>query len=402
MSHRTSSGRPYADAEDDDTYVDFSSVGLYLVGLQTVSTTGLVSAASVAVAFFHNEFASAVRSLAICAAITVGCLWRPVRVNRVAGLNAVFGALRPAPVLFVLSLAAGQLAHSCTDTSPEPETPFWRSVLFHALQTPLIFCGMWRAARPVALRDGPVVVCASTLLVLSMVPLPAARGEGPLCAVPTLASAALRVLRGLLFSFCYSFHVFASAPCEFERGEIVLSATRAAAASVWILGAHPYALPCALLQMIILVHARLSIERGVDGVMRDLEDDVVAEGGDAAHSTAVAARYCNVSIHSDGDSDPEQGGGAKRGEGMFSNICIDSRIREAAREGAVVVAPCEAGPGEYLVEAAAGVLPPGATALLAQGQPALTPRGTAWRDLNSARGGGMTPQRMALIAESIS
>ena len=148
MTMSSYSGIDRPDTEDDDTYVDFSSVGLYLVGLQTVSTTGLVATASVAVAFVHSEFASAIRNLAICAAITVGCLWRPVKVSRVAGLNAVFSALRPAPVLFVLSLAAGQLAHSCIDTSPEPETPFWRSVLFHALQTPLIFCGMWRAARP--------------------------------------------------------------------------------------------------------------------------------------------------------------------------------------------------------------------------------------------------------------
>lgn len=399
MSYTGRAGRPSADAEDDDTYVDFSSVGLYLVGLQTVSTTGLVSAVSVAVAFFHSEFASAVRNLAICAAITVGCLWRPVRVNRVAGINAVFGALRPAPALFVLSLATGQLTHSCIDTSPEPETPFWRSVLFHALQTPLICCGMWRAARPVALRDGPVVVCAVTLLVLSMAPLPAARGEGPLCAVPTLASAALRVVRGLLFSFCYSFHVFASAPCEFERGEIVLSATRAAAASVWILGAHPYAFPCALLQMIVLVYSRLSIERGVDGVMRELEDEIVAAEEDSAPQ---GSQYCTVSIHSDGDSDQEQmcPGGQRRGEGMFANIRIDGRIREAVREGAVV-APCEAAQSESVLDSHLLSSP----ALLSHSQPgsqpvhALTPRGAAWRDLNPPR--AMTPQRMALIAESI-
>jgi hypothetical protein len=148
--------------------------------------------------------------------------------------------------------------------------------------------------------------------------------------------------------------------------------------------------------MIVLVYSRLSIERGVDGVMRELDDEVGASQEDPAPQSG---HYCTLSIHSDGESDAEQlAQGSARREGMFTNLRIDSHIRDAARDG-VIVAPCEA---EGIVDAA--VL--SSAALVAQSQPtglhALTTRGPAWRDLNPGRNASMTPQRMALIAESLS
>ena len=389
------------DEEDDSTYVDFSSAGLYLVGLQTVTTTGVVASASVAIAMVHSELASAVRNLAVCVALTVACLWRPIRVGRVAGLSAVFNALRPAPSIFTLSLALAQLTHSCVANEPLGEAPFWRVVVFHALQVPLVCCGLWRACKPMSIKDAPVIMCGGTLLVLSLAPLPAARGEGPLCAAPSLALGALRIMRALLFATCFAFHVFCSAPCEFERGEVLRSSLRAAAASVWILGSHVYVLPVALVQMGLLLWNRLGMERDVAGVLDALEQEVRAD------AEAGAMEYTTVSVHSDGESElgvlPSQTLGFRPGDkkGVFVGMRLDEGVRAAALAEHAVT-PCSG--LEYTAEQSAPVSVSGMhvepqtmshmRCTSASGQP--------WKELRKSGLVAMTKERMAQIAETIS
>lgn len=387
------------DDDDDATYVDFSAAGLYLAAVQMVACTILVSVLSVLSAWVTGEQSSAIRNLAVCTAANVACLWQPLRVGRVPGLSAVFAALRPCAVIYLGSLVVGQLVHSCLALQVDAETPFWRLVVFYSLQTPLVACGLWRAANPVSTRDRTVVLVSATLLLLALLPLPGAKGDGPLCASPSLGTAALRVLRALLFAVLYSFHVFSSAPSSFERGEVALSSTRAAAASVWVLGVHFYVLPVVLLQLVVLVYARLSISRDAMRALEELE----CATREAPAGAAGGAPYTTVSVHSDTEDAAEA---PVSPNGFFAALPV-AKLRDVAVRGAVRIADadtvCDA-------PAAASTCADVAAALAAHHAPASFPRGgSAWRELSRSGGAepaaaatsNMTPARMAQIAMMI-
>lgn len=281
------------DEEEDSAYIDFSNAGLYLVALQMVSASVAVACVSVVVNWVSGDSASAIRTFAVCTACGFGALVRPARVGRVPGLSSVFNALRPCTGIYLLSLASGQLVHSCMALQTEPTTPAWRDVVFNLVQIPLVGCGIWRALNPVSSKDKTVVVAGVTMLALALLPLPGQRGDGPLCMSPSLGQAGLRLLRALLFSLTYSFHVFSSAPEVLERGDIFLSATRATAASVWVLGAHAIVMPLVVVQIGIVIYQRMSISSNGASEIASLQD---GQGRDPDHQ-----HYHTVSNTSDGE-----------------------------------------------------------------------------------------------------
>ena len=115
----------------DDPFIDFSSAGLYLVGLQTTVATVACAAASVASCWLLPPSAiSAVRTLAITAATGFLCMRKPVRVGRVRGVTTIFNALRPCIALYIGVLTIEQLVHTCVATDQEP-TGYTRRVIFH-------------------------------------------------------------------------------------------------------------------------------------------------------------------------------------------------------------------------------------------------------------------------------
>ena len=282
------------DEEEDSTYIDFSNAGLYLVALQMVSASVAVACLSVIVNWVSGDSASAIRTFAVCMAAAIAVLFRPARVGRVPGLASVFNALRPCTGIYLLSLASGQLVHSCLALQSEMTTPAWRDWVFNALQLPLVACGIWRAVNPVSPKDKTVIVAGATLLALALLPLPGQRGDGPLCVSPTLGQAGLRLLRALLFSLVYAFHVFSSAPQVLERGDVTLSATRASAASIWVLGAHVVVMPLVLVQIAIVIYQRMSISRNGASALAELE-------ADGAHGYEVETAYHTISVASDGE-----------------------------------------------------------------------------------------------------
>ena len=80
----------------DDPFIDFSSAGLYLVGLQTTVATVACAATSIASCWLlPASMVSAVRTLAMTCFVGFVCMRKPLRVGRVRGVTTIFNALRP-------------------------------------------------------------------------------------------------------------------------------------------------------------------------------------------------------------------------------------------------------------------------------------------------------------------
>ena len=294
---------------DTDDYIDFTNAGLYLAAVQVVGTTVVVAFVSVLCTWVVADWSSAPRVLAICVGVAVALLWTPLSVGSpVPGLCLVFAALRPCTFLYIVALVCGQLVHACLAVQAEDHTPLWRDILFHAAHLPLAACGMWRALHPTSEQDRTVVVAFATLLLLAMSPLPGSKGDGPLCAQPSIGTAAIRVARSLLFATVYSFHCFASAPSSMHPAAVMLSVARATAASVWVLGVPPLGLPLTMLQLAVLSWVRVAVSK--EGA---IEADRLCEelnGRATSCATAPRAGWVDDSVS---EADPEMGGGGVRG-----------------------------------------------------------------------------------------
>lgn len=402
------------DDKEDSTYIDFSNAGLYLVALQMVSASVAVASLSATVNWISGESASAIRTFAVCTAAAIAALFRPARVGRVPGLTSVFNALRPCTGIYLLSLASGQLVHSCLALQSEMTTPAWRDYVFNVLQLPLVACGIWRALNPVSPKDKTVLVAGMTLLALALLPLPGQRGDGPLCVTPSLGQAGLRLLRALLFSLAYAFHVFSSAPHVLERGDATLSATRASAASIWVLGAHVLVMPIVLLQIGIVIYQRMSISSNGTSALADLE----AEG---PHGYDQDSAYQSVAVTSDGEDTAaleEGASAARRGAAVATNSSLFANLPLPTPSP-----PCGGGRPACELSAALSELSESSTVALdpcvsvgALSQSTSLARGGArgWRDVGpvvqpgavslmqqTAKQQPMTAARMAEIAASV-
>lgn len=243
--------------DDDDKNIDFGSVGLYLAGLQVASTIVICSCCSVLSCWvLPPEAISAVRTLAICTAIGLICVRKPIRIGRVRGVSTIFNALRPSVALYIFALVIEQLVHTCVPTEEEQHTAL-RRIVYHAMATVMIVSAFARARSPRTESDIPFAISAFCILTIALLPPPALSRSGPLCEPATLVQAGERCLRALFFACVYTVHVYAAAPNRNISNELFICVARASAASIWILCASAWTLPCAPLQVAIVLFSRL-------------------------------------------------------------------------------------------------------------------------------------------------
>ena len=265
MSLRVQALRPIGrqlaqDADDDDRDIDFSSVGLYLIGLQVVATLGVAAVNSVLCCWLlPSRAVSAVRTLAITSAVSLLCVRKPLRVGRPRGVGTLFNCLRPAVALYVGTLVLEQLVSTCVspDAADEPSTGA-RRMIYHATAAVLLGSGLARARRPQSESDGPFVVGALAVCVLAMLPPAAVEAHaGPLCDPATLLEAGERVLRAVLFGGVYVALAYAAAPTRNASDENFVCVMRAGAAAVWVLCVSAWLLPLAPVQVGVILFSRL-------------------------------------------------------------------------------------------------------------------------------------------------
>lgn len=257
VHHKTQSRIP----EYDDTCgVDYTSAGLYVVGIQVV--TGCICCATTSVILcwlLPRAAISAVRTLAFTCVVGAIFTWKPLRVGKVKGISAVFNALRCMIPLYIMALVVEQIVHTCTLTRREEDDNFILRLVFHSVVVVMIVGGFIRAKSPSSETDSPFLLVTICLVILSLLPPPATALTGPLCEPVVLLVGVERVTRALFFSSLYATHVYAAVPKSTGLDELVLCVARSFTACVWVLGCHLYALVLAPIQVGIILAARFSI-----------------------------------------------------------------------------------------------------------------------------------------------
>tara|TARA_R110002050_G_scaffold108088_8_gene218737 strand:+ start:3784 stop:4599 length:816 start_codon:yes stop_codon:yes gene_type:complete len=94
--------------------VAWSEVGLYLPLLQTVGSCLATSAASMLFTMLPQGSVSPPRTLLATVVVAACCVYRPVRVGRVLGLEPLFACLRPSVFVLAAALCTEQLVHACS------------------------------------------------------------------------------------------------------------------------------------------------------------------------------------------------------------------------------------------------------------------------------------------------
>lgn len=248
------------DVDVDDTVVDFSNASLYLTGIQTIFSICCCAIVSVLACWLVPEGGvSAVRTLALCTATGALLMRKPLRVGRTRGVRVVFASLQPCVGIYLLALVVEQLVHTCAAATSH--TPSWRRVVFHSMSLLMFAAGLLRARSPLRDTDLPFLVAAAALLVIALFPPPSVAFVGPLCQAVTTWEAADRLVRAFCFSTVYCVHVFAStSPSTSAHTETLIVVTRSAAATVWIVGAHPLLLVGTVPQCVLVILSRLRME----------------------------------------------------------------------------------------------------------------------------------------------
>lgn len=275
--------------------VDYGAAGLYVVGLQSVVATIAAAVASIAACWLLPASAvSAVRTLALTASVGVLIVKEPLRLGRVRGVLAMFNAMRPCVLVYVLGLTIEQLVHTCV--AGEARQPMlWKRLGFHLATAVMLASGFVRARAPRSETDLPFLMTLGAVLALAVVPPPAVGMSGPLCEPPTLIMAGERLLRAVLFSSLYAVHSYVAAPRQNEMGELAIVVMRAGAASLWVLAVHPAALPLMPAQAGLALWARFQR----------------CDGGDP--NLGLGPPYSSVDTRSDGGGslDELEGGGGQ-------------------------------------------------------------------------------------------
>jgi len=268
----------------DDPFIDFSSAGLYLVGLQTTVATVACAAASIASCWLlPSAMISAVRTLAITALTGFLCMRKPIRVGRVRGVTTIFNALRPCIIMYIAVLTIEQLVHTCVPSDHKPNG-YTRRVVFHSMIAVMAASGLWRAGKPTSESDGPFMVTALAVVVVAMLPPLASPLSGPLCEATSMFGAGERLLRAFFFAALYVIHVYCSPPQRNSIHDLAVCIMRCAAASTWVLGCHLFIIWLPIVQATVALWARFGQE-------------------------PTAGNYANVDTRSDsGLSDAELGG----------------------------------------------------------------------------------------------
>lgn len=244
----------------DDPYIDFSSAGLYLVGLQTTVATVACAATSVACCWLMPVgMISAVRTLALTSCVAFVCMRKPIRIGKVRGVTTIFNALRPCVLLFITALVIEQLVHTCVATDHR-NLGFSRRIIFHCTVAMMMAAGLWRASKPMVETDTPFLVTALCVVIIAALPPSAVPLSGPLCEAASLFGAGERLLRAFLFAALYVIHVYCSPPNRNSIHDLAVCVVRCAAAAVWVMGCHLYIIWIAFIQAAVALWARFGSE----------------------------------------------------------------------------------------------------------------------------------------------
>ena len=320
----------HAETMEEEKSIDFSSVGLYLAGLQVCFAIVCCGCASVLSCWLLPPNAiSAVRTLAITTAIGLLPVRKPLRIGRTRGVCTMFNALRPSVAVYILALVLEQLVHTCVlpEVSAERHGTL-RHAIYHTISVFLIISGMIRAKNPRSESDMPFLVTIICLMLTALLPPPAIAASGPLCEPTSLLGAGERVLRALLFAAVYVVLVYAAAPAKNVSNEHFICVARATAASIWVLSATAWALPLAPLQVGIVLFSRLN-ENDTPGVV------------DAANGNP----YEQVPLNSCGNTTPDMGGSPDIEGGMNGVATITSEVTDM--EAVKVALQARAPPGMH-------------------------------------------------------
>jgi hypothetical protein len=277
---------PKADA--DDRIVDFSNASIYVPLMQAVFATCTSAAVSVlAVWVMPPSAVSAVRTLACCAATGGMLMYTPLRVGRAHGVRFLFSSLQPLIVVYLSGLVVEQLLHTCTSDPSTP--PSVRVVVFHFSILAMAISGFMRAYAPLEEVDLPFIVTLIAVFVVAVFPPPAVALTGPLCQSVTLWAAAERMVRAFAFSVSYCITVYCCTRSQKTTSSSLASTaivvSRSTAATIWILGCHPYWIILAVSQNALIVYQRVKTQRsttcGYSSLQTTDDDESDAELCDA-------------------------------------------------------------------------------------------------------------------------
>ena len=275
--------------DDDDKHVDFASVGLYLVGIQTLVATLLCAAASVLCCWLlPAEAVSAVRTLALTSLVGLAALHKPLRIGRVRGVAMLFNALRPSVAVYVLCLVVEQLLHTCPvplvrDQGHDTHDAVTGAQLLvhYATSVMLLLSGALRARHPRSESDLSFAIAFLALLVAAAYPPAMRTHHGPLCESVGVFAACERLLRAGAFSSAYVTVVYAAAPVRNVSTELFVCVARATAAALWTMVVPAWALFLAPVQIVIVLAASL---------------EAAPPSGATSHDDDYAPRYTSEGV----------------------------------------------------------------------------------------------------------
>lgn len=237
--------------------IDFSSIGLYVLALQLVGVTLLITTITVSLPYMVPRSAtSSVRTVACLCIVSILCLRYPLRVGRTRGLVLVFHALRPGAAIYIIALVTEHLAFS------DSENDFMggmRSVGYHALTLVLIACGLMRAVTVSPNKDAPFAIAILAATLIAFLPPESTSVVSPLVGRPGAIGIAERYLRAVTFVLLYSSHAYSLAPTSHLSEEVGLTVARSVAASAWTLGCHAGLLPIAIIQFGLVIANHLHV-----------------------------------------------------------------------------------------------------------------------------------------------
>jgi len=250
--------------------IDFHSVALYLPAVQVVMALLLCCATVLTLASTSADCRSAApRAATLSAIVSLVCVFKPIRVQEVHGMDLIFDTIRPAVVTYWIALICEQLVYTgCASTVAQvageaasiTHTTTAHRIVYHLLILAATTAGFLRAYNPMSQQDVPFLVSSVALIFIALFPPTPLDTIGPLCHIDGIWDAAERLARALLFGLVFCALSYASEPTRHSVGEIALCASRATAASAWILGVHPFALPLALIQAIVAILRRIQSE----------------------------------------------------------------------------------------------------------------------------------------------
>lgn len=312
--------------------VDFANASLYLGGLQTVFSLVCTAVVSVLACWLVPEGGvSAVRTLALCAAVGALLMRKALRVGRAHGVHVIFSALQPALPLYLLSLVTEQLIHTCSVETNS--VPSWRRVVFHAMILAMTVSGMMSARAPMGQTDVPFLITAVALLVVALLPPPAQALVGPLCQSVSLWEASDRLVRAFAFATLYCAHVYASTSSNgLDTAGTWVVVTRSASSSIWTMGAHIAWLPIAVVQCAIVILSRLRLENAGDEY-RPLSPrhHLAVLGGGGGSGSVCSDAPLPASALSDDDAPSEAATAAARSEALEHVVVVGDPLEEQRR-----------------------------------------------------------------------